>query len=198
MDKRPDLDKTISVEDFRDFYWLKEELIHFCKAEGLSRQGSKVEIANRIEHYLKTGKKLASKSTQKTTSSFDWKNTPLSLATIITDNYKNTENVRTFFQTQIGASFKFNVKFMNWMKANTGKTLADAIEAWKTITATHKHNKQKEIAPQFEYNTYIRDFLADNPDLKKADAIQCWNVKRSLRGDNVYQKSDVAYREETN
>jgi len=27
MDKRPKLDKGISIEDFKEFYWLKEELV---------------------------------------------------------------------------------------------------------------------------------------------------------------------------
>ena len=52
MEKRPCLNKNITIEDFRDFYWLKEELIQFCRSEGLCSQGGKIEIANRIETYL--------------------------------------------------------------------------------------------------------------------------------------------------
>jgi len=193
MKTRPILSANISVNDFQNFYWLKKELTDFCKKEGLSTQGGKIEIAQRIIIYLQTGKKekhIATKS--KSTSKFDWKNEQLSLQTIITDNYKNTENVRAFFQEHTDQKFKFNVKFMNWMKANIGKTLADAIQQWELIYTQNKNRKSpKEIAPQFEYNRYVRDFLADNSNLKKADAIRYWKLKKTQRGDNVYQKSDL-------
>ena len=194
MDRRPELNKNISIEDFREFYWLKAELVQFCKKEGLSKQGGKIQIANRIEDYLKTGKKdrnLAKKG-RKPISRFNWKIEELSLKTLITDNYKNTENVRSFFQKQVGKKFKFHVPFMNWMKQNTGKTLDDAVNKWKAIELENKDNKhRKEIAPQFEYNRYIRDFLQENPHKTKKVAIQVWKIKRSMRGDNVYRKSDL-------
>jgi len=57
MEKRPELNLSISPKDFQDFYWLKKELVNFCRKEGLKTTGSKIEIAERIENYLKTGKK---------------------------------------------------------------------------------------------------------------------------------------------
>ena len=195
MLQRPPLHKDLPLDDFTNFYWLKKELTDFCKKEKLSTQGGKFEITQRIEHYLKTGERLSpTRPSKKATSSFDWKNATLHLQTIITDNYKNSENVRTFFQKEIGKSFKFNVKFMNWMKANTGKTLGDAIDAWKEISNKEKTNTQpKEIAPQFKYNTYLRDALADNPEMKRKDAITLWKIKKSMRGDNIYRKSDLDF-----
>lgn len=192
LEKRPILNKQISVEDFREFYWLKEELQTFCKQEKLKRTGSKIEIANRIEYYLKTGKapEAANKRVKKI-SKFDWNTEQLELTTIITDSYKNSENVRQFFSKEIGKSFKFNVKFMNWMKSNNGKTLEDAIAEWKNIDKAKKTNKSpKDIAPQFEYNRYLRDFLADNPNRNRQEGIELWKLKKSIRGNNVYEKSD--------
>jgi len=194
MDNRPTLTKDILVNDFLEFYWLKEELVKFCKAEGLKRTGAKLEISQRIENYLKTGLKEQRQVNMhiKPKSKFDWKNESLSLESLITDNYTNTENVRNYFQSEIGGSFKFNVKFMNWMKSNSGKTLKDAIVEWKLINFDSKNTmKPKEIAPQFEYNTYLRDFLSDNPNTKRDIGIQLWKIKRSLRGDNKYRKDDL-------
>jgi hypothetical protein len=117
--------------------------------------------------------------------------------TKITDNYKNTENVRKFFDQQIGEHFKFNVRFMNWMKVNSGKTLQEAIEEWKRIKSEIKTTtKPKEIAPQFEYKTYLRDFLLDNPHAKREEGIKLWKIKKSMRGDNKYTKSDLKLIEE--
>lgn len=194
MDSRPILNNTISLKDFKEFYWLKNELISFCKAEKLKTSGSKTVLASRIEIYIKTGKRedIEVPKRLKACSTFDWKKAILSLDTIITENYSNTENVRKFFIAEIGPHFKFNVKFMNWLKSNSGKTLKDAVEVWCAIKlASKRQTGPKEIAPQFEYNRYLRDFLADNPNLSRKDGIKSWNRKKRLRGSNVYAKTDL-------
>jgi len=196
MESRPKLNKKISLKDFQDFYWLKKELSEFCKAAGISTSGSKIELNQRISHFLKTGIKTTAlpKTSKPSTSKFDWSNEKLSLKTVITDNYKNTENVRTFFKKEIGNQFKFNVHFMNWMKANTGKTLQDAIAQYAIIKTAKKSNTiPKEIAPQFEYNRYIRDFLKDNPKLNRKVGIELWNIKKKIRGNNIYTKEDLNF-----
>ncbi len=194
MEKRPNLSKAISIKDFKDFYWLKKELTDFCRKEGLKTSGGKIEISQRIENYLTTGKKELTQVTEKPKpkSNFDWKNEKLSLETIITDNYTNTQNVRLFFENQIGKTFKLNVKFMDWLKTNSGKTLGDAIREWKRIKFENKNiTEPTKIAPQFEYNTYLRDFLKDNPNSKREIGIKLWNIKKRLRGTNKYEKTDL-------
>lgn len=189
---RPDLDKNISLEDFKDYYWLKEELVIFCKQIGIDHTGGKIEISERIELFISTGciSGKGNNRIEKKKSDFDWNREPLSLSTIITDNYKNTQNVREFFSKEIGKNFSFNVNFMNWMKNNTGKTLKDAIIEWERINNLKKENKT-EIAAQFEYNKYIRDFMTDNPDKTIKDAIKYWKLKRAERGSNMYKRSDL-------
>ncbi|MEL7160430.1 MAG: DUF6434 domain-containing protein [Bacteroidota bacterium] len=199
MDKRPPLDRNISLSDFQDFYWLKRELQVFCREEGLRTTGKKLEIANRIVHYLKTGETGATPPSEPypVRSKFDWKKAPLHRETIITDNYRNTENVRRFFRREIGQGFKFNVRFMEWMRTNVGKSLGDAITAWQTIARDRKRaSGPKQIAPQFEYNRYLRDYLADNPNGDRTTGIALWKIKRRRRGDNVYRPEDLHLREE--
>ncbi len=190
MNNRPELNTKISIQDFKDFYWYKEELIDFCRSENLDKRGGKIELANRIEKFLETGKREPYQVTVSKTSRFDWNSEKLTIETEITDNYQNTENVRGFFKSQIGDKFKFNVKFMNWMKSAQGRNLGDAIEQWISITNEMRTNKShKQIAPQFEYNTYIRDFMKDNPDKTLQDAISCWKIKKSKPGDNKYSQT---------
>ena len=55
---RPSLTKDLKSEDFRQYYFLKEELKEFCRANGLKVSGSKNELEERIIHYLDTGKPL--------------------------------------------------------------------------------------------------------------------------------------------
>lgn len=198
MNKRPTLDKTILPSDFDEFYWLKKELVQFCRAEGLKTNGGKIEISERIKRYLKTGEKPLdnAKPALSPKSKFDWKTERLTLETKITDNYKNTENVRKFFKNTIGKHFKFNIKFMNWMKLNCDKTLKEAIKAWEHIELERKTStKPKRIAPQFEYNQYMRDFFADNPKASQETAITLWKIKKASRGENKYQKEDLKFLE---
>lgn len=74
---RPKLTKTLNVDEFSDFYWLKEELQSFCRNNGISASGSKIELSERIETFLDTGeikkalrkaKSISKKGTQKTLS----------------------------------------------------------------------------------------------------------------------------------
>ncbi len=191
---RPPLNDQLSVEDFREYYWLKEELSVFCKTKGIDSSGGKIEIAERIINFLESGSivKAADKPKKKTVSKFDWNKEPLSLETVITDNYKNTEHVRSFFIKHIGGHFHFSVAFMKWIKVNDGKTLAEAMEEWQRLYKLKKDkNHQTVIEPQFEYNRYMRAFLADNPDQSSAAAMRYWKLKSAQRGTNEYEKSDL-------
>lgn len=190
--KRPDLNEKITMMDFTGFYWLKKELEAFCKKNGLEVSGGKIELSGRIAQFIETGEKLPGGKAQKVTSTFDWNISALTMETIITDSYKNTENVRAFFMIAIGKHFRFNTAFMNWMKQNAGRTLADAVAAWKEIDALKKNAvAEKDIPPQFEYNTYIRDFFKNNPGLSLADAQKCWIQKKQLRGSRKYNQTDI-------
>lgn len=190
---RPKLDALISLDDFNDFYWLKTELIHFCRQHGISPAGSKIDIAQKIRHFLITGQvpKNQAKPTP-AASSFDWRTERLTRETVITDNYTNGENVRQFFTQEIGPHFAFNVVFMKWMRENIGKTLGEAITAWNAIQERKKDpGYTSEIAPQFEFNRYMRAFMQDNPGLSRNDAIHYWKLKRATRGTNEYERSDL-------
>lgn len=190
---RPILNKNISVKDFNEFYWLKQELVDFCRTLGISTSGGKIEIADRIRHYLSTGTIPITESSKfKSISKFNWNKEALTKSTIITDNYKTTYNVRNFYLKEIGPHFALNVIFIKWLKENSGKTLGDAIIEWNKIYNLKKDKSYvSEIGPQFEYNRYMRAFLNDNPELSSKDAMKYWKLKRSQRGISEYNKKDL-------
>lgn len=193
---RPSLDENISVSDFQDFYWLKSELQAFCRIKGIDASGGKMEIAERISYFLATGStgEISISRSRKPVSRFDWAGAVLTPKTVITDNYRNTRNVRNFFHAQIGDLFRITVSFMAWMKENSGKTLGDAVEEWKRQhDAVMRIKPKKEIAPQFEYNRYVRAFMADNPDRTRKEAVACWMVKKSRRGSREYDREDLLF-----
>lgn len=65
MSERPKLDKNLDGKTFREFYYLKEELVDFCRRYGLSTSGGKLEITERIAHFLDTGEVIAANKVQK-------------------------------------------------------------------------------------------------------------------------------------
>ncbi|SCW68811.1 hypothetical protein SAMN02910456_02606 [Ruminococcaceae bacterium YRB3002] len=52
---RPLLSKETGSAEFTKWYWLKEELVAFCRAEGIPASGSKEILTARICEYLDTG-----------------------------------------------------------------------------------------------------------------------------------------------
>ncbi len=191
---RPILNKNLSSDDFKNFYWLKKELVVFCRIHGISTSGGKIEITERIKKFLETGIAEKNPTVKKTkvSSKFNWNTENLSTETFITDSYKNTENVRQFFKNHIGPHFHFSTAFMNWMKGNTGNTLQEAINEWIKLNEKSKEKSSKtEIPPQFEYNRFIRDFLKNNPGMKLMDAINEWKRIRNEKGSNAYTNSRI-------
>ena len=189
IDERPDLDLKLSAGIFRQYYYLKEELVDFCRRNNLQATGSKSELSERIAVFLESGKRTrAEHKTRKTQSAGEIKPN-----NIIEENFVCSEKHRAFFKEQVGKSFSFNVVFQKWLKSNAGKTYAEAITAYHQILQEKKSAKGKgEIEKQFEYNTYIRDFFAANKDKTLEQAIKCWKFKKSQKGHNKYEDSDLA------
>ena len=84
MDKRPELNLNLDSETFRNYYYLKEELMKFCRDNGLPSSGNKKELTERIAHYLDTGEITKTETTNKTKILND-----ISLGTIIEEKNVN-------------------------------------------------------------------------------------------------------------
>ena len=193
MSERPELSRDISVEVFRNYYYLKEELVKFCRKYDLQTTGSKQELTDRIAYFLETGKKKSASSKRIQAESVG----EITENTLIEANIMCSEKHRAFFKERIGKTFSFNVAFQKWLKSNAGKTYADAIQAYYAILEEKKKSKTV-IDKQFEYNTYIRDFFADNNGMSLENAIKCWKYKKSLKGHNRYEKADLIALENEN
>ena len=190
---RPPLTKTISLEDFQNYYWLKTELQTFCREHDLPASGSKIEITERISHYLNTGKIFKNSFHQKV-SKAPLSHKDLSLQTIITENHRCSEDVRAFFKEKIGANFRFTVALQKFFKENIGKTYEDAITFWYEENERKKDPTYKTtIGTQFEYNRFTRDFFEDpnNKGKSKTDAIAAWNEIKAKPGSNAYVPQKV-------
>ncbi len=139
MPERPALNDDLDSAAFQSYYFLKEELIRFCRSEGLQTTGSKADLTERISHYLDTGEKLTNSRRPPRPPAGAGQITEESL---IESNFVCSERHRAFFKEIIGAGFSFNVAFQNWLKANAGKSYADAIEAYHRLAAEKSKARQ--------------------------------------------------------
>lgn len=187
---RPNLTKDINVESFKNFYWLKEELQSFCRENGISTSGSKIEISDRIDIFLRTGEIKKPSRKSKVNKKVELP-VALSLDTVIMENHRCSQNVRVFFKTVI-PRFHFSTYIQNYFKNNIGKKYRDVVDAWYKEEERKKDpSYKKNIAPQFEYNQFIRDFFADqkNKGESREKAIEAWNEIKKLPGSNKYMSN---------
>ena len=187
MSERPELEAGLDGNTFRNYYYLKEELVDFCRKNNLPSSGGKTELTDRIACFLDTGEVLKPASKVKKTADVG----EITGDSLIESGFVCSEKHRAFFKEKIGNSFSFNVLFQRWLKSNAGKTYQDAVEAYFQILEEKKGCRTK-IDKQFEYNTYIRDFFDDNKGRSLEDAIKCWKYKKSIAGHNRYERSDLA------
>ena len=141
IDERPDLDLKLSAGIFRQYYYLKEELVDFCRRNNLQATGSKSELSERIAVFLESGKRTrAERKTRKTQSTGEIKPN-----NIIEENFVCSEKHRAFFKEQVGKSFSFNVAFQKWLKSNAGNskkakkdTTSTKIQTWRFCKQHYK------------------------------------------------------------
>ena len=187
MRERPELNRNLDGSTFCSYYYLKEELVSFCRENNLPVSGGKIELTERIAHFLDTGEILETPRKRKAAVNVGL----ITENTVIEPDIVCSEKHRAFFTEKVGKNFSFNVLFQKWLKENVGKTYGDAIKAYYQILEEKKKGKTA-IDRQFEYNTYIRDFFEDNQGRSLDEAITCWKYKKSLQGHNRYEPSDLA------
>ena len=185
---RPNIETITDGKELKRWYWRKDELADHARRVGIKVSGAKFDLLDRIAHLLDTGERqVPAPKPARPTSKFDWHSAELNDDTVITDSYRNSQNVRRYFKARVGENFKFNIAFMEWMKANEGKTLADACAAYVELRSS---TKQTRIKDHNQYNQYMRDFLADNPSMGPADVRRIWALKIQLPSESGRHRYD--------
>ncbi len=134
-ENRPEIAGIRTGAELRRWHWLRPELQAQARTCGLRHTGGKFTILDRLAHYLDTGETTwPGDQSEATGTKTDWHSADLTAETVITDSYKNTQNVRRFFRAHAGSDFRFDISFMNWMRTNKGSTLGDAVAEYKRRT----------------------------------------------------------------
>ena len=178
---RPKLNRQIRPEDFLSFYWLKEELICFLREQGLSTTGSKRNLTARISQFLETGapsKNAENKASQKLAKRADMPTT-FTRQSVIGPGWRCSQDLRAFFEQEIGTHFHFDGGMRDFIHNEVGKTLQEAIDTWEA--ERRKPAQEKSIAPQFEYNRHLREYFKTHPGAHLQEAIQDWKIKKKER-----------------
>ncbi|MBV6646699.1 MAG: hypothetical protein KI790_14680 [Cyclobacteriaceae bacterium] len=195
--KRPIFEEIQTGKEFNRWYWLKSEMIQICKKADLPSRGSKFDLRDRIMRALDNESEVVTSLSHKKVSSgsLNWARAPLTLYTIIDHNVSFGPNFRNFMKSQIGPKFVCHSDFMEWMKNNNGKTLADAVVAWTRLEDRKKDPTFKRtIAKHNMLSQYVRDYLGDNPTKTLSDALACWKIKKQLPTENgfiAYSRQDI-------
>ncbi|WP_430908238.1 DUF6434 domain-containing protein [Maribacter sp. 2-571] len=194
--ERPPFEDIRTGAEFNRWYWLKEELVAICKQANIPGNGRKFELRDRIIFALDHPNEPLPKAPKKVKkSTFNWARASLSLDTKITDSVSFGPNFRNFMKSHVGKRFSCHSDFMDWVKANTGKTLEDAVMIWHELEDRKKNpDFKRAIAANNMLAQYVRDFLADNPEKRFKDALHHWKIKKTLpteTGFVVYEISDL-------
>jgi len=178
--KRPALTKSLALDAFQTHYWLKSELAAFCRRHEISAAGGKLEIAQRIEAFLKNSEPPAPAKAKRPRAAAAAMPKTLSRETVLQPGWRCTEALRAFFERELGPRFHFNGAMRDFVRDGAGRTLGDGIAVWEQSLREPKGSST--IAPQFEFNRHMRAYFKANPGHSHADAVKAWKEAKAKRG----------------
>ena len=186
---RPSFKDIKSFEEFKKYYWYREELSQICKSLGLEYRCTKKELNYIIEQYFMGNKveKFFSKAK------------------------KSQLEVITLETPLLNCGFSFNQKFRDYFSAVTGvspfKFNADMATAWRKVKRDNdeKFTIQDMIKIYYgesdyakydnsacQWNQFLKEFCADessnNYSNKLKAAATLWKEVRDSKNEKVYSR----------
>ena len=175
-ENRPDPGPELTGTELQRWYWTKAELTDLARTLGVSTSGSKIELTDRLAATLDGLPLPASQMPRKHRSR--QLAGPVSRDTVIPEGQRSSQVLRTFFETEIGSSFRFDRAMREFIANNAGATLGEAVDHWHAT-----RGKEYEIEPQFELNRFTRRWYAENPGGTRQQLDEAWQRYRSLPRD---------------
>ena len=172
---RPAITPSLTLSEFLSWYWLKAELMVFCRILGLTTTGSKQELEEKIRRHLSGGElKIAAK--RRANGEMPTKFTP---QTVIGEGWRCNPALGAYFRKACGNGFRFNAIMRDFIHSGAGQTLADAAVRYRASVAPD--SPRTPIPGQLKYNQHFRDFFAAQPTATRQQAIAAWWERRSRR-----------------
>ena len=171
MTARPPLDTRLSPRLFREHYWLKSELIAFCRTHGLRTDGPKAALADRAEARLRGASPPAEPSPRRNTAM----PAIFTRSTVIGPGCRCSQDLRAFFTAELGRAFHFDGVMRARIHDGAGLTLGQVIDEALSGGANRRPD---DIAPQFEYNRFVRAYRAAHPGVSHQQVVAAWRSYR--------------------
>lgn len=155
---RPKFDEITSFDEFKKYYWYRDELSQICKSLGLEYRGIKQELNHIIEQYFKGDliKKSSIKNRKKQVENITL-DTPL-----LECNFSFNTKFREYFSDLTGVSrFKFNADMATaWRKVKREKDRSFTIQDMLAVYYGQSHYAKYDNSV-CQWNRFVKDFCAD-------------------------------------
>ncbi len=170
---RPPLDRELSADEFRRWYWLKEELATFARLLGVSASGYKPAIADRIHAVLAGDPVPAATKSRARAPRIEG---PITRATVIPEGQTASQQLRPFFVAEIGSGFRYDWFMRTFLAESAGATLGDAVDHWHAT----REMKPPETPEQLEFVRFTKAWHLAHPDGSAELCRAAWKIHRSL------------------
>ena len=188
-ENRPDFSNIKSFEEFKKYYWYREELSQICKSLGLEYRCTKKELNYIIEQYFKGNRiEKSTRKVNKKHAEVISLNTPL-----LECGFSFNQKFRDYFSAVTGVSpFKFNADMATaWRKVKRDNdinfTIQDMIKIYYGESDYAKYDNSA-----CQWNQFLKDFCADessnNYSNKLKVAAILWKEVRDSKIEKNYSK----------
>ncbi|MEV4095197.1 DUF6434 domain-containing protein [Streptosporangium saharense] len=166
---RPALSPELTAEEFRRWYWLKEELAGFARELGIRATGGKDLLAARISAAL-DGHAFSEPVPVRRAGARQLAG-PLDGDTVVPPGQRCGQAVRAWFVGQVGEGFHFDAEMRAFFAGADGtRTLRDALDHWHST----RGGGERGIDSQFEYNRFTRSWHRDHPEGTREELLAAW------------------------
>lgn len=189
----PALSKSLSADEFKQHYYDKKELMHFCRSVGISAWGQKNDLNGRIELYLRTGQVTVVQPEKKSTRPDS--ESGLSLNKVVV-NYKSDPTTRKFFEQNCPGFTGFSAFVQKQIRTRLAEsdtfTYGDVIEMHKIFLQNKQAAKNQGQATKVahdscQFNQFNIDYSFD-PDPRVHSVQDAWMLVRNTAGEKTYQR----------
>ena len=154
------------------------ELRRTCLRLGLSENGKKLVLIDRILTFLQTGEKRTLAPLPEISKAKRGMKYPLSPSTLILKNsYKNDLVTRNFLKALVGNHFHFTAYGIDWIEerwyAGSPPSYQEFADFWQS---EHLKRQKLKVPPKKEwaYINFVQAYLVTKPNAAKDELLSMW------------------------
>ena len=159
------------------------ELRIYCENLYLSIKGKKIDLINRIIHFLNTSEKIDLAKYPAHSIAQDRNNNVISANVLMLKGaYKNDLKTRIFFKEIIGQHFHFTAFGIDWLESRwmegSPPTYQEFADMW---VKEYEFRKTYGSTPKAEwaYINFVKRYLNENPGASRNKILDDWEAERT-------------------